>query len=67
MKAPPCFDDPESKKVIKELSEKHRIDITLLKDLCEIIQQCSGSARKCHIDAEIALCLDRFLDRRPNV
>lgn len=67
MKAPPCFDDPESKKLIHGLCEEHRIDVALLRDLCELIQQHSGSGRKHHIDAEIALCVDRFRERKPNL
>ncbi len=67
MKAPPCFDDPECKKVIRDLCEEHRIDTALLKDLCELMQQHSGAGRKHHIDAEIALSIDRFLERKPNL
>ena len=67
MKTLPCFDDPESRKLIQELTEQHRVDTTLLRDLCELIQQHSGSGRKHNIDAEIALCLDRFLERKPNL
>jgi hypothetical protein len=54
MKSPPCFDDLESKKLIQDLCEEHRVDIALLKDLCEL-------------DAEIAGCVDRFLSRKPNL
>jgi len=67
MKAPPCFDDPESKKVIQGLCEEHRIDTALLRDLCELMQQHSGSGRKHNIDAEIALAIDRFLERKPTL
>jgi hypothetical protein len=67
MKAPPCFDDPECKKVIRGLCEEHRIDAALLKDLCELMQQHSGSGYKRHIDSEIALSIDRFLERKPNL
>lgn len=67
MKPPPCFDDPQSKKLIQSLCEEHRVDTALLKDLCELIQQYSGSGRKHHIDAEIALCIDRFLERKPKI
>jgi hypothetical protein len=67
MKSPPCFDDLESKKLIQDLCEEHRVDIALLKDLCELMQQHSGSGRKEGIDAEIAGCVDRFLSRKPNL
>jgi hypothetical protein len=36
MKAPPCFDDPETKRVVKQICEQHRVDSELLKDLCEM-------------------------------
>lgn len=67
MKAPPCFEDPEAKKVIRRLCQQHRVDTELLKDLCELIQDHSGSGRRFGIDAEIAGCLDRFLARSPEV
>lgn len=65
MKPPPCFDDPQSKRLILSLCEEHGVDATLLKDLCDLIQQHSGSGRKPHIDAEMALAIDRFLERNP--
>jgi hypothetical protein len=67
MKALPCFDDEESKTVIRDLCEEHRIDMLLLKDLSELIQQHSGSGRKHEIDLDIALCIDRFLERKPKL
>lgn len=67
MKPPPCFDDLECGRVIRELCDEHRIDTELLKDLCELMQQHSGSGRKHHIDAEIALSIDRFLKRKPTI
>ena len=66
MKAAPCFDDPESRKLIQDLCEEHRIDIALLKDLCEVMQEHSGVGRKEGIDADIAMCIRRFLERRPS-
>lgn len=65
MKGPPCFDDPETKRLIRELCERHRIDIDLLKALCEVIQEGSGFARHHGVDAEIANCIDQFLARQP--
>ncbi len=65
MKPPPCFDDPQSKQLIQHLCEEHGVDTVLLKDLCDLIQQHSGAGRKPHIDSEIALCIDRFLERNP--
>jgi hypothetical protein len=67
MKAPPCFDDPESSKLIQSLSQEHGIDTALLKDLCELMQQHPGAGRIHHIHSEIADCIDRFLARKPNL
>ena len=46
MKTPPCFEDPEAKKVIRQLCQQHRVDTELAKDLCELIQDHSGSGRR---------------------
>lgn len=36
MKAPPCFEDSETKRIIREICEHHAIDAELLKGLCEL-------------------------------
>ncbi len=61
MKAPPCFEDSESKKVIRKICELHRIDMELLKDLCEIVNVHAGSGRRFGLPAEIDSVLDRFI------
>ena len=63
MNLPPCFEEPESKKVIKELCEENKIDAKLLKDLCEVVLEYSGSGRKEGIPADITNCIDRFIER----
>lgn len=65
MKTLPAFDDPESKKLIQKICDEHGIDVPLLKNLCEVIQQYSGSGRKHDVDSDIAGYLDGFLARKP--
>jgi uncharacterized phage protein gp47/JayE len=67
MKPLPAFEDPETKKLIQALCAEHQIDAALLKDLCEVMQEHSGSGRKHDVDADIAGCIDRFLARRPHL
>ena len=64
MKVLPCFKDPEAKKEIQRLCTQHRIDLSLLEDLCEAMMRHSGKARIDGIDSEISQCLDRFLTRK---
>ena len=64
MKAPPCFEDTETKKIVRGICEEHRIDIDLLKDICELVQERSGEGRKFGIDAEISDVLSRFINQR---
>jgi hypothetical protein len=61
MKAPPCFEDPESKKIIRKICEQQRIDIDLLKDLCEIVNIHAGSGRRVGLPEDIDAVLDRFV------
>lgn len=65
MKAPPCFDDPETKKLVKQVCKQHQVDPELLKDLCELITQYSGSGRRFGLDDEIAGIITRFIAREP--
>lgn len=65
MKAPPCFDDPETKKLVKQVCRQHQIDPELLKDLCELVTQYSGSGRRFGLDDEIAGIITRFIAREP--
>jgi hypothetical protein len=64
MKAPPCFEDPESKKIIRNICEQHRIDIELLKDLCEIVNVRAGSGRRVGLPQEIEARLDGFIKKQ---
>ena len=66
MKAPPCFEDPETKRIVKQICEEHRIDNAILKDVCELVQERSGEGRKFGLDAEISDILSRFLNERSN-
>jgi hypothetical protein len=63
MKAPPCFDDPETKRLVRHVCEQHRIDTELLKDLCELVNHYSGSGRRFGLDDELASIITRFLER----
>jgi hypothetical protein len=65
MKAPPCFDDPETKKLVKQVCKQHQVDPELLKDLCELVTQYSGSGRRFGLDDEIAGIITRFIAREP--
>ena len=64
MKAPPCFEDTETKKIVKEICTEHRIDMELLKDLCEFVQERSGEGRRSGMDAEISDALSRYINQR---
>lgn len=66
MKAPPCFEDAETKRIIRKICDDHSIDDTLLKDLCELMSEHSGSGRRVGLDAEIAGCIDRYSERSAN-
>jgi hypothetical protein len=61
MKAPPCFEDAESKKIVRKICEEHRIDIEILKDLCEIVNVHAGSGRRIGLPEDIENVLDRFI------
>lgn len=64
MKAPPCFDDPDTKRLIRQVCEEHGIDQDLLRDLCEIVAKYSGSGRRFNLPEEIDLTLNRFITRK---
>jgi hypothetical protein len=66
MKPLPAFEDSETKKLIQEICKECQVDVSLLKDLCEVMQGHAGSGRKHDVDSDIAGCLDRFLARKPN-
>lgn len=63
MKPPPCFEDSETKRIIRQICEQHQIDMELLKDLCELVNERSGSGRRFGLDDELAGILSRFLTR----
>lgn len=64
MRLPACFEDSESKKLIRALCKEHKIDEDLLTDLVEIVQQYSGSGRRDGVTSDITSALDRFLNER---
>jgi hypothetical protein len=63
MKAPPCFDDPETRKIIRQICEQHGIDTELLKDLCELMNEYSGAGRRFGLPDEIDGIINRFFTR----
>lgn len=63
MKAPPCFEDPETRKIIRQICEQHSIDIELLKDLCELMNEYSGVGRRFGLPGEIDGIINRFFTR----
>jgi len=63
MKVPPCFEDPETKKIIRQICNEHGIDIELLKDLCELMNEYSGSGRRFGLPDEIDSIINRFFVR----
>jgi hypothetical protein len=60
MKAPPCFEDSESKRIIRKICEEHRVNIDLLTDLCDIVNEYAGSGRRFGLIEEIEAAIDRF-------
>jgi hypothetical protein len=67
MKPLPAFEDSETKKLIQEICKECQVDVSLLKDLCEVMQGHTGSGRKHDVDSDIAGCLDRFRARKPEL
>lgn len=63
MKAPPCFEDPETRKIIRQICDQHGIDTELLKDLCELMNEHSGSGRRFGLPEEIDGIINRFFTR----
>ena len=63
MKVPPCFEDPDTKKIIRQICNEHGIDIELLKDLCELMNEYSGSGRRFGLPDEIDSIINRFFVR----
>lgn len=61
MKPPPCFEDAESKRIIRKICEEHRIDLDLLKELCEVVDLHAGSGRRVGLPEDIEAVLDRFI------
>ena len=64
MKTPPCFDDPDTKRMVRQICDEHKIDGELLKDLCELVNEYSGSGRRFGLDDELASIITRFLTRK---
>jgi hypothetical protein len=62
MNLPPCFTDPEAKRVLRQLCTEQQIDVELLQDLCALMHENTGKAR-IEDDDQIAMTIDRFLER----
>lgn len=63
MKAPACFDDPDTRKTIDAVCRHSHIDLRLLKELCEVVQKYSGSGRAEGVTVDITQCIDAFVAR----
>lgn len=63
MRKPPCFDDADTRQIVDALCRKNKIDIELLADLCELVQDYSGSGRKDGVTTDIDNCIEGFLER----
>ncbi len=49
--------------MIRETCEQHAIDLELLKDLCELMNDYSGSGRRFGLPDEIDGIINRFFSR----
>jgi hypothetical protein len=67
MKTPPCFEDQQTKPIIRQICEEHNIDLDLLKDLCEEVNSHAGSGRRFGLPENIDAILDRFVKRTKEV
>lgn len=45
MNLPPCFTDPEAKRVLRQLCTEQQVDIELLQDLCSLMHEHTAKAR----------------------
>lgn len=63
MRTLPLFEDAHVQEVLRELTREHRLDADLLKDLCNLERDSSGTGKAFGIDADIADALDRCLMR----
>jgi hypothetical protein len=63
MRTPACFEDPETRHIIDELCQKSNIDLSLVLELCELVQKFSGVGRKEGLATEISTCIDSYLSR----
>lgn len=63
MRELPCFTDREAKKIIDHLCQEYNVDVILLKDLCELMQEHSGSGRREGVVEQFNSTIDRFMSR----
>ena len=63
MKSPACFEDSETKRIIRKICDEHSIDPDLLKDLCEVENDHYGSGRRFGLREDIESALNRFISR----
>jgi hypothetical protein len=60
---PACFQDAETRKLIDEICQTHRIDIKLLEEILLISLQYSGSGRARGVSADLAIPIETFITR----
>lgn len=63
MRTPACFEDRETRNIIDGLCQKNNIDLSLVLELCEVVQRLSGGSRKEGLASEISGCIDAYLSR----
>lgn len=60
----PVFRDEAAKKLLRDTCAKHRITITLLRDLLSVQRDFAGSGRHHGINEEFSTRLSAFLDEQ---
>jgi len=63
VKTPPFFDDPDTRELVTDVCKEFAIDDLLLRDLCEVLADYSGSGRRFGLPEDITQVIDRFIDR----
>lgn len=66
MNLPPCFTDPEAKRVLRAVCEEYRVSVEFLQDLCEMEHSHTGKARVDEINEQIAEIIDRHRNQLPD-
>lgn len=63
MAVPRCFTDPSARDKVRSVCEQYKVDQKLLDDLCQLVEEYSGSGRAHGISDRIAEAIDAFLLR----